>query len=608
MKRAPPPRRAARRRRLLGRRRPFPGHVRRRAPSHASQTFAASPAFNGVAVSLGDPGTPLRGAVPLSATATSDRDMVSVTFQRSPAGACTWTTICAPTAAPYTCSWNTAGVTDGLDDLRATALDASGYSRTSAVSSRRVDNTAPATARQRGHPAHGHRHGQRHRDRRRQRRDLRRLRGSAVVGRQWVADLHRRQLALIQLPGTRRPSPTRPGTSAPPRPTAPATPAARPPRTGSWTTPRRAITLTNPGSPIGGTVTLASTTGDGAGSGVTSVAYQYRTSPAGAWTAACSSSIRPASSAAGPRPPTGTYDLRATATDGVGKTTTSAVVSSPPGRQHEPPPRRRPSATPAARCAARSRSTARAPDANSAMASMRFEYKPSAWEHVEHGLHRGRRPRRSPARGTPRRSRTAATTCAASRSTPAGNSRTSTSVTARIVDTPARSPSVTRAGHVPHLPRPLAATATDATRGPSRSPRSSTARPVRPPGRRSAATRSRRTRQPLERRRAVPTGPTTCARARHRHARQPEAPPARRGRLRQQHRPDRHRRPVDQQQTSTTRSTPATPSPSPTARRSPRPRSSRAGTGSLDRDPRARQQQQRQRRDGSSTTRRTRRR
>src|SRR6185436_11375897 len=64
----------------------------------------------------------------------------------SPAGAATWTTICAPAAAPYTCSWSTAGVADGLYDLRAVALDASGYSRTSAVSSRRVDNTAPAAS------------------------------------------------------------------------------------------------------------------------------------------------------------------------------------------------------------------------------------------------------------------------------------------------------------------------------------------------------------------------------------------------------------------------------------------------------------------------------
>jgi hypothetical protein len=113
--------------------------------NQAATTFATSPVFNGVAVSLTDPGTPLRASVPLSATASSDRALVSVTFQRSPAGAGTWTTICAPTAPPYSCSWNSAGVTDGLYDLRAVALDASGYSRTSSVGSRRVDNTAPAT-------------------------------------------------------------------------------------------------------------------------------------------------------------------------------------------------------------------------------------------------------------------------------------------------------------------------------------------------------------------------------------------------------------------------------------------------------------------------------
>ena len=87
------------------------------------------------------------------------------------------------------------------------------------------------------------------------------------------------------------------------------------------------ITLTDPGTPLGGTVTLASTTGDGAGSGVASVLYQYRTSPAGAWTTACTGAAAPFS-CSWATPATGTYDLRATATDGVGKTTTSAVIAS----------------------------------------------------------------------------------------------------------------------------------------------------------------------------------------------------------------------------------------------------------------------------------------
>ena len=292
---------------------------------HANQSFGASPAFNGVAVALSDPGTPLRSTVPLSATASSDRPLVSVTFQRSPAGAGTWTTICAPTAAPYTCSWNSAGVADGLYDLRATALDASGYTRTSTVSSRRVDNTAPATGVTAATP----------------------LTGTATLS----ATATDAGSGVISVAFEARPSS---GGSWTPICTdgsspyscnwdttavadgawdvrATATDGAG--NTSSATTANRivdntapTIALTNPGSPIGGTVTLASTAGDGAGSGVASVAYQYRTSPAGAWTAACSSSTAPFS-CSWATPATGTYDVRATATDGAGKQTISAVVS-----------------------------------------------------------------------------------------------------------------------------------------------------------------------------------------------------------------------------------------------------------------------------------------
>ena len=293
---------------------------------HASQTFGASPAFNGVAVSLADPGTPLRASVPLSAPATSDRALVSVTLQRSPAGAGSWTTICAPAAAPYGCSWNTAGVADGLYDLRAVALDASGYSRTSTVSSRRVDNTAPAVSASAATP----------------------LTGSATVG-ATASDTGGSGVISVALEA--RPSSGGAWTAICTKASAPyscswdttaaadgawdvratATDAAG--NTASSTTTSRivdntapSVSLTNPGSPIGGTVTLASTTGDGAGSGVASVAYEYRTSPSGTWTAACSSSSAPFS-CSWATPATGTYDLRATATDGVSKQTISAVVS-----------------------------------------------------------------------------------------------------------------------------------------------------------------------------------------------------------------------------------------------------------------------------------------
>ncbi len=342
--------------------------------SHAPATFASSAAFNGVAVSLGDPGTPLRGSVPLSATATSDRALVSVTFQRSPAGAGTWTTICAPTAAPYNCSWNTAGVSDGLYDLRATALDASGYSRTSTVSSRRVDNTAPATGVSAATP----------------------LTGTATVS----ATATDGGSGVISVAFEARPSS---GGSWTPICTDGSSPYSCPWDTttvadGAWdvratttdgagntssaTTANRvvdntapAITLTDPGSPLGGTVTLASTTGDGAGSGVTSVAYQYRTSPAGAWTAACSSSTAPFS-CSWATPVTGTYDLRATATDGVSKTTTSAIVSS---RQVDNTiPSSAAMTNPGTPLTGTVTLNGTGADANSGMASMRFEYKPSA--------------------------------------------------------------------------------------------------------------------------------------------------------------------------------------------------------------------------------------
>jgi len=107
-------------------------------------TFVTAADFNTVAVSITDPGTPLRSTVPLQATASSDRGVASVQFQSSPAGAGTWTDACLATVAPYTCNWDSAGVVDGLRDLRAVAVDQAGYQRIAAVvASRRIDNTLP---------------------------------------------------------------------------------------------------------------------------------------------------------------------------------------------------------------------------------------------------------------------------------------------------------------------------------------------------------------------------------------------------------------------------------------------------------------------------------
>src|SRR5207237_718564 len=65
----------------------------------------------------------------------------------APAGTSTWTTIGTDSSSPYSTSWDTTGVADGLYDLRVVATDLVGNSAPSAtVANRRVDNTAPDTS------------------------------------------------------------------------------------------------------------------------------------------------------------------------------------------------------------------------------------------------------------------------------------------------------------------------------------------------------------------------------------------------------------------------------------------------------------------------------
>jgi hypothetical protein len=160
------------------------------APGNA---FAAASDFNTVAVSIVDPGTPLRGTKTLQAIATSEREIDHVTFQSAPAGTTTWADACttAPTvsltdpgavltgtmslaaiasdtggvssvafersvagantwvsistdnATPFTCSFATTALADGCYDLRALATDAAGDQGTSVVAGVRLENTTP---------------------------------------------------------------------------------------------------------------------------------------------------------------------------------------------------------------------------------------------------------------------------------------------------------------------------------------------------------------------------------------------------------------------------------------------------------------------------------
>jgi signal peptidase I len=93
-------------------------------------------------VSLDDPGAYLTGSVSVLASASSTAGVTSVRIQRAPAGTTTWTDVCTDTSSPYSCTWNTALVADGLYDLRAVLLDGAGKTTNSAtIANRRVDNS-----------------------------------------------------------------------------------------------------------------------------------------------------------------------------------------------------------------------------------------------------------------------------------------------------------------------------------------------------------------------------------------------------------------------------------------------------------------------------------
>jgi chitinase len=120
----------------------FSGAAFTAASANPGNNFSTAAVFS--SVTLTDPGTPLRGTVPLDASTTGT--IVSVTIQRSPAGAGAWTNICTDNSSPYSCSFDTTVPADGLYDLRATADTGSGTVTSAVVANRRIDNTAPSVA------------------------------------------------------------------------------------------------------------------------------------------------------------------------------------------------------------------------------------------------------------------------------------------------------------------------------------------------------------------------------------------------------------------------------------------------------------------------------
>ncbi|AWB91169.1 Ig-like domain-containing protein [Aeromicrobium chenweiae] len=113
-----------------------------KAGNVTTSTAIANRVVQNASVTLVAPSTHLRGNVTLQAQAQSSTTIRSVKIQRSVAGANAWTDICTDTTSPYSCSFATAGVTDGSYDLRAVLTETDGTQTTSAVvTGRIVDNT-----------------------------------------------------------------------------------------------------------------------------------------------------------------------------------------------------------------------------------------------------------------------------------------------------------------------------------------------------------------------------------------------------------------------------------------------------------------------------------
>jgi Bacterial Ig domain len=295
--------------------------------SSPGNAFAAAADFNTVAVSLTDPGALLRGSVTLAATADSERGLAGVRYQTSPAGAGTWTDACVAASAPWSCAWDTTGVTDGLRDVRAVATDSAGYQRTSPViSARRVDNTLPAVSLA----------------------DPGVLSGSETLSATATdAGSGLAALAIDYRPAGGTWTTACSGATSPRSCVldtalladgsyelrARATDAAGNVADATLTrvadnTAPSSATLTNPGASLSGSVAFTGTAAD-AGSGVATWTVQYRASGGSTWTDACSD----ATAAYGCTWATGgvadgLYDLRALAADGAGNTTGSTVVAS----------------------------------------------------------------------------------------------------------------------------------------------------------------------------------------------------------------------------------------------------------------------------------------
>ena len=308
--------------------------LRARATDRAGYTTVSdtvrTTVANNLVVVLTRPADVVRGTVPLSTALSGTGSLTyTVDVQYAVADTTSWRTItgCSSLSSPYTCSWSTTGIANGLYDLRAVAVTG-GTSSTSStvVAGVRVDNAAPTAVvmQDPGTP----------------------LRGSVTFAASATDAESGVATVLLQyaVSGTATwqelctittaPYSCRFDTAAVPDGTyslrAVATDVAGNTTTSATVTNRvvdntvSSVSLNDPGTYLEGTVNLTAVASSSAG--VTSVRIQRAATGSSTWTDICTDTTSPYSCSWNTTAVAdGSYQLPAVLLDGSGKTTVSAV-------------------------------------------------------------------------------------------------------------------------------------------------------------------------------------------------------------------------------------------------------------------------------------------
>lgn len=114
--------------------------------SEAVGSVTAAADWTPPTVTVTAPGPSVSGTVTVKTSpADADSGIARVVVEGRPVGASSWQQICTVTAAPWTCSLQTAGLPDGAYEVRARATDRAGLETVSAVVRTTVANRAAVT-------------------------------------------------------------------------------------------------------------------------------------------------------------------------------------------------------------------------------------------------------------------------------------------------------------------------------------------------------------------------------------------------------------------------------------------------------------------------------